>query len=278
MTELAVDRRQGGDAAVVMLHGIGGGKAIWADALPAVAAAGYDAIALDLPGYAESAARPPGGMERMAKAVLETMDSLDLPQAVLLGHSMGGMVAQEIAATAPWRVQGLILACTSPAFGKADGDWQARFVAERLAPLDEGLGMLGLAKRLVPGMVSPKAVADAQAKAMAVMAAVPEATYRHVLAAIVGFERRAALASIRVPTLCLAGAQDRTAPPEVLRRMAAHIAGAEYAELADAGHIANVEQPAAFAAAVLGFLQRHFPPDDVAAEPAPRATRPTCKE
>ncbi len=110
-------------------------------------------------------------------------------------------------------------------------------------------------------------MATAQAQATAVMAAVPEATYRQVLAAIVSFERRAALATIAVPTLCLAGAQDRTAPPEVLRRMAAHIPGAEYAELANAGHIANVEQPAAFQAAVLDFLQRHFPPS---ARPTPQ--------
>ena len=92
-----------------------------------------------------------------------------------------------------------------------------------------------------------------------VMAAVPETTYRAALSAIAGFDRRSALPAIAVPTLLLAAEHDGTAPPDVMQRMAARIPGAEYTCLAGAGHIANVEQPAAFNAAVVSFLQRHFP-------------------
>jgi len=60
-----------------------------------------------------------------------------------------------------------------------------------------------------------------------------------------------------MPTLCLAAAHDRTAPPEVMQRMAVHIPGAEFVCLPDAGHIANVEQPQAFNDAVVQFLGRH---------------------
>lgn len=240
---------------VLLLHGIGGGKAIWAGSVAALAAAGFDAIAVDLPGYGESQAMAPGGMPAMAQAVRATLDALGLSRAALVGHSMGGMVAQEIAAVAPQRVSALVLACTSPAFGKADGDWQAQFVAERLRPLDAGLGMPGLAAALVPPMLGPAAEPDGVALATRVMAAVPEATYRAVLAAIVAFDRRAALPAIGVPTLCLAGEHDRTAPPKVLRGMAERIPGARCAELAGAGHIANVETPAAFDAAVTAFLR-----------------------
>jgi pimeloyl-ACP methyl ester carboxylesterase len=88
---------------------------------------------------------------------------------------------------------------------------------------------------------------------------VPEATYRTALRAIAAFDRRAALAEIRIPTLCLAGEHDRTAPPEVMLRMAQRIAGAEYRCLSDAGHIANVEQPEEFNAAVVDFLRRALP-------------------
>ena len=70
---------------------------------------------------------------------------------------------------------------------------------------------------------------------------------------------RAALAAIQVPALLLAAEHDRTAPPEVMARMAARIGGAEYVCLAGAGHIANVEAPVAFNAAVVSFLRRHFP-------------------
>ena len=56
----------------------------------------------------------------------------------------------------------------------------------------------------------------------------------------------------------LTAALDRTAPPEVMRRMADRVPGSEYVCIAEAGHIANVEQPAAFNAAVVEFLRRHF--------------------
>jgi pimeloyl-ACP methyl ester carboxylesterase len=68
----------------------------------------------------------------------------------------------------------------------------------------------------------------------------------------------AASAAIRLPTLCLAAEHDRTAPPEVIRRLAARVAGAEFVRLPHAGHIAPVEVAAAFNAAVLSSLQHHF--------------------
>lgn len=251
---LAFDRRGPLGKPVLLLHGIGGGRAIWASALDALAQAGFDAIALDLPGYGGSQGTAPGGVEHMAACVLGTLDALQLPVVAVIGHSMGGMVAQEIAAVAPQRVSALVLACTSSAFGKPEGKWQEGFVAQRLAPLDQGLGMQGLAERLVQGMTGPRADPSGLALAKQVMAAVPEATYRRVLAAIVAFDRRASLTQIGVPTLCLAAGLDQTAPPDMMRRMAERLALGQFLEIADAGHIANVEQPQAFNQALIGFL------------------------
>ena len=251
---LAFDRSGPPGKPVVLLHGIGGGRAIWAGTLDALAQAGFDTMAVDFPGYGNSQTSAPGGVPHMAESVIDLMDELHLPSVALVGHSMGGMVAQEIAAMASQRVNALVLACTSSAFGKPDGKWQEGFVAQRLAPLEQGLGMQGLAERLVPGMTGPHADPSGMALAMQVMAAVPEATYRRVLAAIVAFDRRASLAQISVPTLCLSGGLDQTAPPEMMRRMAERIAGARYLEIAKAGHIANVEQPRAFNQALIDFL------------------------
>jgi 3-oxoadipate enol-lactonase len=83
---------------------------------------------------------------------------------------------------------------------------------------------------------------------------VPEATYRAALASIVAFDRREALAAISMPTLLIAGEHDRTAPPSVMQRMAERIVGSRFTVLANAGHIANLEQPPAFERALLAFI------------------------
>jgi pimeloyl-ACP methyl ester carboxylesterase len=168
------------------------------------------------------------------------------------------MVAQEAVATFPQKVDGLVLSATSPAFGKADGAWQQAFLAQRLGPLDAGLTMAELAPALVAAMVGPDAEPAGVKVAIEAMARVPGATYRNALQALVRFDRRDALAWIRVPTLVIAGERDANAPPAVMEKMAARIPGAEYRVLAGCGHLANLERPRAFNDAVLAWLGRHF--------------------
>lgn len=253
-----------GRTTVLLVHGVGGGREVWAGPVSgtgeAIAAAGYRAVACDLPGYGDSPPIEPCDMAGLAGAVAALIEHLAAPRTVLVGHSMGGMVAQELVARRPGLVQGLVLSGTSPAFGKAGGDWQREFLRERLAPLDAGQGMAALAPGLAAGMASPQAPAEAVARCAAVMSRVPEATYRRSLQAIVGFDRRAALGAIRVPVLCLAGEDDRNAPPTVMQHMAQRIPGAEYVCLRGVGHLSNMEAPEPVNAALLSFLARHFPP------------------
>lgn len=248
-----------GATAVFLLHGVGGGQQVWLANTPALAAAGYRTVAWDMPGYGASAAVSPCSTASLAAALENLIDHIGAERNVLLGHSMGGMVAQEAMALFPSKIHGLILSGTSAAFGRAEGAWQQQFLHSRFAPLDAGMGMAQLALQLVPTMVGPDCEPRACAEAAAVMARVPEASYRAALSAIVSFKRQDNLAQIRVPCLCLAGEHDRTAAPAVMQKMAQQIAGSTYLCLAGVGHLANMEQPAAFNAAVLSFLQLHFP-------------------
>ena len=261
-----------GETAVFLLHGVGGGKEAWPDAMKSLVGEGFRAIAWDMPGYGASQAIDPFDNAGLACALERLMDAVNASDAtgndaakrggarrnILLGHSMGGMIAQEAAALFPHKIHGLILSGTTPAFGKPGGNWQQRFLHSRFAPLDAGRGMAGLAPALARGMMAPDASDAAVAQAAAIMSRVPEATYRAALAAIVSFNRLDNLVNIKVPTICISGEHDKNAAPFVMEKMAARIPGAEYQCLAGAGHIANMEKPAEFNAAVLDFLQRHF--------------------
>jgi 3-oxoadipate enol-lactonase len=103
-------------------------------------------------------------------------------------------------------------------------------------------------------MLGPGASAPAAAAAQAMMAGVPEPTYRSAVAALVAFDRRANLPLISVPTLVITGAHDRTAAPEVARKMAERIPGAALVIVPGAGHLLPMEDADAFNAALLAWL------------------------
>ena len=256
----ASTRSGSGQVAVFLLHGVGGGKEVWRDNLDVITQAGAQAIAWDMPGYGASAPVSPCNTGNLAAALEHLIDDVGAQRNVLLGHSMGGMVAQEAVALFPHKVHGLILSATSAAFGPADGAWQRQFLQSRFTPLDQGLGMDGLARTLVPGMMGPTPPGHAIALAQSVMAGVAPDSYRAALSAIVSFNRLDNLARIAVPTLCLAGEHDRNASAAVMLKMSGKISGAQYHCLSGAGHLANMEQASAFNACVRAFLQQHFVP------------------
>ncbi len=244
----------------VLLHGVGGGRQGFPATGAALAGLGFRVLAADQPGYGLSAPIDPYDLAGMADAVRRLIDWAageagpsrggEAARALVVGHSMGGMVALELAARTPAHVRALVLAATP------DGAWQAEFLRSRFAPLDAGLGMPGLAKQLVAAMAGRAARPERLAEAERLMAGVPEATYRRALAALVRFDRREALARIAVPTLVVTGEDDRTAAPEVARRMAARIAGAEVAIVPATGHLLMLEQPEAFDPVLLDFVAR----------------------
>jgi pimeloyl-ACP methyl ester carboxylesterase len=163
------------------------------------------------------------------------------------------MVALHTAAAFPNRVSGLVLACCTPAFGARGGPQQQAFLARRVGPLDDGASMRELAVELIPTMVGPGGDPQVVGDAVDLMAAIPPASYRAAMRAVVGFDQRAALSGLTMPALVLAGTHDSVSQPLVLRRMAERIPHACYREL-DAGHLAPFEEPEAFAEAVQAFL------------------------
>ena len=248
-----------GPTTVLMLHGIGGGHVAFAPQVETLAAAGYRAVAWDMPGYGHSAPIEPYTFKGLAQSCIDLIDALQCEHVVLLGHSMGGMVAQEVVARRPERVSRLVLCGTSAAFGRrADGRsadaWAQQFIAQRTAPLDAGQSMADVAQKLVPQMLGPGSLPEGVRLAEHCMAGVPAATYRRALDCLVTFDRQAALGGIGVPTLLVGGEFDRVAAPAVMKQMAAAIPRARYAELPGIGHLMNLEAPEEFDGLLLDFL------------------------
>jgi pimeloyl-ACP methyl ester carboxylesterase len=229
---------------IVLLHGIGGPS--WGDMVPG-------ALDWPMPGFCGTAPLPEMAFPALADALLATLDARGIEQATLVGHSMGGMLAQEFVARCPGRVARLVLYGTTPAFGGRDPGFAESFLKARLGPL-EGRSMWDAAPELLDGMLPEDAPPDAMPRALAAMRAIPADVYRDTLRCLTTFDRRADQALIAVPTLLIAGERDQAAPLKTMQRMAATIPGARILVIPSAGHLIHLEAPDAFRAALLPFL------------------------
>jgi 3-oxoadipate enol-lactonase len=236
---------------LLFLHGLGGGHHAWEEQVPYFGALGYPSHAWDQPGYGKSPIVEPYDLEHVCAALALLIEKLGDEPVVLVGHSMGGFVAQETCVRYPKLVKALALCFTSPAFGGGSGEFARQFIAARVGPLDEGKTMAQIAAQLIPTMGSHSKLAEQ------IMAGVPAETYRKAVQLLTTFDRRKELAEIKVPTLLVAGSEDKTAPPSVMEKMAEKIPGAEYVLLAGCGHLGPMDQPAQFNAALLAFLTKY---------------------
>jgi 3-oxoadipate enol-lactonase len=239
--------------ALVFLHGIGGAARGWRNQLNAFGDR-YHAIAWDMPNYGGSAPLERVSIPTLADALRDFLQQLGATKPCLVGHSIGGMIVQQLLVQEPDIAGAVVLAQTSPAFGRSDGDWQKTFIEARLGPLDRGETMASLAPSLVKELIGDDPDPQGVELARDCMAAVPEAAYRASMLALIGFDLRAALKNIAVPTLLLSGSKDNNAPAPMMAKMATYIPGARYVELEGVGHLANMERPKAFNAALDRFL------------------------
>lgn len=246
-------RREGSGRPIVLVHGFLGGSAMWSEQLR-VFAPKADVICPDLPGFGDSAGlTAPETITGHSSAILDFLDGLGIYEFALLGHSMGGMVVQEMARLAPSRISQLILYGTGPQ-GVLPGRFEtiaetrARFLhedfaatAERIAAtwfLDgERAAGFDLCRKLARQVRLETALAS--------------------LSAWETWDGRHALAFIRAQTLVVWGSHDRSyswSQPEALWR---GIPGADLAVVPGAAHNVHMERPGIFNAMVLDFLADH---------------------
>ncbi len=222
----------------------------------ALANRGWRVIVPQFRGFDSRAAvtLPAASTDDYAGDVIDLLDALHLKHVVVGGLSMGGYVAFAMLRLAARYVQALILADTKP---QAD---TPEAVAGRLKMLElvQTGGPTAIADEMVPKLLG-SLTRDTQPETVdrvreLILANSTEAIAGAIRALIGRPDSTPLLQSIHVPTLILVGQQDVLTPPSVSELMHSAIPGSELQVIADAGHLANLDQPAAFDAALARFL------------------------
>lgn len=250
--DIAVEVRGEGET-LLFLHGIGGNSRNWASQLEHFAPR-YTAAAWDARGYAASG----GAVERFeqfADDAAAVIAELGAP-AHVVGLSMGGRIALDLAHRYPDAVRSLTLANTSAGSAEtAAPEKVAAFLALRLKPLvEDGLTPADIAETIVGGIAGPNITAVAREALLDSHRRLRKDGYIAAMRAVTAFTAFPDFATIAVPTLVLTASEDRVAPPAHARLMAERIPDARLVEIAGSGHISNIEAPEAFNAALDAFL------------------------
>jgi 3-oxoadipate enol-lactonase len=235
-----------GDAPVVVLsNSLGTTLAMWEPQVAALSPR-FGVLRYDHPGHGSSRDSPPArSAEALALGVLALLDERGLERVSFCGLSLGGVVGMWLAMHAPERIDRLVLACTSARFGTRE-NWLARAATVRAE------GMEAIVDAVLRLWFTPRTHRDEPALVAAyremMISAEPEG-YAGCCEAL-----GAELATIRAPTLVLAGGEDPATPPASGTEIVGRISGARMSILEGAGHLANLEEPAAFNRLLLDHL------------------------
>lgn len=226
--------------ALVFLNSLGSDLRIWQELVPTFTDR-FRVILYDKRGHGLSDAPPaPYRMDDHADDLLALLDGLQVRSAILIGLSIGGMIAQRIAVRAPERVAALVLCDTAAKIGTPEM-W-----AERISSVEkDGIGSIAdrILERWFTPMFRTNRVEDYTGwKNMLVR--IPAHGYTGTCASIRDADLTMDAGRIQVPTLCVVGDQDGSTPPDLVRHTADLIPGARFEIIVNAGHIPCIEQPA----------------------------------
>lgn len=246
-----------GPITLVCLHGISSNSRSWQRQLEMLAGR-YRVIAWDAPGYGQSD-DPPGPLPMgwYADQLAGLMDALNLEKAVIVGLSMGGVLAQEFYRRHPGRFLALALSDTNTGGGaRPPAERQARLEG-RLKALAE-LSLPEMARQRAPNLLSPEPAPGLVAEVETMIRELHPTGYRDMVLALDAADTREVLPTVAVPALVMWGEQDRVTPrpeAEVLRQ---NIPGAAFEIIPGAGHLSNLEQPDAFNRALTAFVDKNL--------------------
>jgi 3-oxoadipate enol-lactonase len=239
------------DAPVVVLsNSLGTTLEMWEPQVPALSER-FGVLRYDHPGHGGSRDDTPvRSVEGLARGLLKLLDQRGFQRVSFCGLSLGGAVGMWLAMYEPERIDRLVLACTSARFGLRE-NWLARAATVR----EEGVEAVADAVSLLwftPRTHREQPALVAEFREMMVSA--DSEGYAGCCEALGDWDPGDTLAAIGTPTLVLAGSEDPATPPAQGEQIASLIPGARLSVLEGAGHLANVEEPAAFNRLLLDHL------------------------
>ena len=250
---LAHDDVGEGDRVVVFVHAFPLDRRMWRAQIDAVRAESARAIAVDLAGFGGSREIAPcSSIDANADDVAALLDARGVARATLVGLSMGGYVAIAFARRHGARLDGLVLADTK---ATADDD-AARAARDVNAAKARGHGAEALIDGMLPRLLSAHASKSMLDEVRAMGASQP---IESLAAALLAMRDRAdatsQLSAITVPTAVVVGEDDLVTPRRDADALCGGIRSAKLTVIPRAGHLSNVEQPIAFAAAIAALLR-----------------------
>jgi pimeloyl-ACP methyl ester carboxylesterase len=239
---------------VVLLHGIGSGAASWVQQFEALEGS-RRILAWDAPGYGESTCVAPASpvAADYAAALADWLDALEVERCVLVGHSLGAIIAGAFAGEYPTRVTGLLLLSPAPGYGAASAEERESKRAARLALLAE-LGAAGLAAKRSANLLSEHASEAALDWVRWNMARIVPRGYAQATNLLANAELVTDLARFQGRAAVAVGAEDTITPPAACKRIARAM-GVGLNVVPCAGHAGYVEAPEAYTAIIDAFCR-----------------------
>ena len=227
--------------ALVCVHGAGGSHLNWPAEIRRLRNA--TVYALDLPGHGRSTGTGRQTIGEYVAVLVSFLDALNLPNAVIVGHSMGSAVALEMTLSHPDRIRGLVLVGSGARLRVAPAILQGI--------LEDFEGAVALIGNYAYGPDTPE---ELQHLGRKLMAETSPAVMHGDLLACDTFDVMGRLDEIRAPTLIITGTDDRLTPAKYASFLAQNISGAELLLVESAGHMVMLERPQEVGEAVLHFV------------------------
>ena len=247
-----IDTDQSGKA-VVLLHGLGADGSSWGLQIPALFELGFRVLAPDAPGFGQSTfIGDPPGISQTADLYAEWFACLNLRKPHLVGISMGGVIALQLALDRPQLVDRLVLVNTFARFQIRPQTWLyylKRFLLVSYAgPKAQAQSV---AKRIFP---DPEDIDYRNELVRQILQADPRA-YRNAMVSMSRFNVLHRLPSINLPTLVVTGGRDTTVPERMQASMAKRIPAARQVVITTAGHALTIDEPEQFNNLLMNFLR-----------------------